>query len=93
MTAPPGTPHTFANPGDQPGVVFCTVTPDLYINYFRELANLLPGPSGLDPKEVRGDGPIGHGGRAPGVLAPTDRVERPRISDGRARRCYRRQHR
>ena len=51
VTAPVGTPHTFANPGDQPGVIFCTVTPDVYINYFRELANLRSGPSGLDPKE------------------------------------------
>jgi mannose-6-phosphate isomerase-like protein (cupin superfamily) len=52
VTAPPGTPHTFANPGDQPVVMLCTVTPDLYIDYFRELANLRPGPNGLDPSEV-----------------------------------------
>ena len=52
VTAPPGTPHTFANPGEQPVVMLCTVTPDLYINYFKELANLRPGPGGLDPKEV-----------------------------------------
>ena len=32
--------------------MLCTVTPDLYINYFKELANLRPGPGGLDPKEV-----------------------------------------
>ncbi|MDG6917292.1 MAG: hypothetical protein JRM85_06855 [Nitrososphaerota archaeon] len=30
--------------------MLCTVTPDLYIGYFRELAELPPGPS--DPKAV-----------------------------------------
>jgi hypothetical protein len=33
-------------------VMFCTVTPNLYIEYFRDLATLVPGPGGLDPKEV-----------------------------------------
>ncbi|MBV9577173.1 MAG: hypothetical protein JO057_01140 [Chloroflexi bacterium] len=32
--------------------MLCTVTPDLYINYFRDLAALTPGPTGLDPEEV-----------------------------------------
>ena len=40
ITAPPGTPHTFANHGDAEVVMLCTVTPDLYIGYFRELATL-----------------------------------------------------
>jgi quercetin dioxygenase-like cupin family protein len=52
VTVPPGTPHTFANPGAEPAAMVCTVTPDLYIDYFRELATLRPGPSGLDPKQV-----------------------------------------
>jgi mannose-6-phosphate isomerase-like protein (cupin superfamily) len=54
VTAPPGTPHTFANPGEQPAVLYCTITPDLYIDYFRELAALRPRPTGpgLDPKQV-----------------------------------------
>src|SRR5262249_39268627 len=52
VTAPPGTPHTFANPGDAPVVMLCTVTPDLYVQYFRDLAQLRPGPNGLDPGEV-----------------------------------------
>ena len=50
ITAPPGTPHTFANHGDAEVVMLCTVTPDLYIGYFRELATLPPGPP--DPKVV-----------------------------------------
>ena len=50
VTAPPGTPHTFANPGDETAVMLATITPDLYIGYFRELAAQPPGP--LDPKTV-----------------------------------------
>jgi mannose-6-phosphate isomerase-like protein (cupin superfamily) len=52
VTAPRGTPHTFANPGKQPVVMLCTVTPDLYVKYFRDLVALQPGPNGLDPTEV-----------------------------------------
>jgi mannose-6-phosphate isomerase-like protein (cupin superfamily) len=50
ITAPPGTSHTFANPGDVPVVMLCTITPDLYIEYFRELAALPRG--ALDPRAV-----------------------------------------
>jgi hypothetical protein len=35
-----------ANPGDQSVVMLCTVTPDLYIGYFRELAAQPSGPLG-----------------------------------------------
>jgi mannose-6-phosphate isomerase-like protein (cupin superfamily) len=37
VMVPPGAPHTFANPGDEPAIVLNTFTPDLYIGYFREL--------------------------------------------------------
>lgn len=47
-----GTPHTFANPGDQTAVIYCTVTPDRYIGYFHELDGLPKGPRGLDPDAV-----------------------------------------
>jgi mannose-6-phosphate isomerase-like protein (cupin superfamily) len=50
VTAPPGTPHTFANPGGQRAVMLLTVTPDLYIGYLRELSAQPPGP--LDPRAV-----------------------------------------
>jgi mannose-6-phosphate isomerase-like protein (cupin superfamily) len=41
VTAPIGTPHTFANPDpNQPATLLCTVTPDLFVNYFRELGAL-----------------------------------------------------
>jgi mannose-6-phosphate isomerase-like protein (cupin superfamily) len=41
VMVPPGVPHTFANPGDQPLVMVNTFTPDLYVQYFRDLRDLL----------------------------------------------------
>lgn len=38
---PPGAPHTFANPGDTPAVMLNTFTPDLYVQYFRDLRNMI----------------------------------------------------
>jgi len=37
VMVPPGAPHTFANPGDEPVVMINTFTPDLYVQYFRDL--------------------------------------------------------
>ncbi|WP_156994077.1 cupin domain-containing protein [Pseudonocardia acaciae] len=52
VTAPPGAPHTFANPGEEPARLLCTVTPDRYIDYFRELGRLPVGPTGPDPSAM-----------------------------------------
>ncbi|MEU8431630.1 cupin domain-containing protein [Streptomyces sp. NPDC029216] len=41
VVVPPGTPHTFANPTDQPAVLLSTFTPDLYVQYFRDLQEVL----------------------------------------------------
>ena len=38
---PPGAPHTFANPGEEPAVLLNTFTPDLYVEYFRDLRDLI----------------------------------------------------
>jgi mannose-6-phosphate isomerase-like protein (cupin superfamily) len=38
---PPGAPHTFANPGDEPLVLLNTFTPDLYVQYFRDLGEMI----------------------------------------------------
>lgn len=40
VTVPPGAPHTFANDGDEPLVMLNTVTPDLYVQYFRDLRDV-----------------------------------------------------
>jgi mannose-6-phosphate isomerase-like protein (cupin superfamily) len=37
VMVPPGAPHTFANPGDEPAVMLNTFTPDLFVQYFRDL--------------------------------------------------------
>ena len=37
---PPGAPHTFANVTDEPAVMLSTFTPDLYVQYFRDLRDL-----------------------------------------------------
>lgn len=45
---PPGAPHTFANPSDEPLVLLNTFTPDLYVQYFRDLKEITP-PGGAPP--------------------------------------------
>jgi mannose-6-phosphate isomerase-like protein (cupin superfamily) len=47
---PPGAPHTFANPGDQPTVLLNTFTPDLYVKYFRDLRDMIAGGRELTPE-------------------------------------------
>ncbi|OKJ05693.1 cupin [Kitasatospora sp. CB01950] len=41
VIVPPGAPHTFANPTDRPAVLLSTFTPDLYVQYFRDLRDAL----------------------------------------------------
>ncbi|WP_314250009.1 cupin domain-containing protein [Streptomyces kutzneri] len=50
VMVPPGTPHTFANLSDQPAVLLSTFTPDLYVQYFRDLQEVLAGGRGLTPQ-------------------------------------------
>ncbi|MDD1058541.1 cupin domain-containing protein [Streptomyces cocklensis] len=50
VMVPPGTPHTFANPTDQPAVMLSTFTPDLYVQYFRDLQEVLAGGRPLTPQ-------------------------------------------
>src|SRR5438132_9006805 len=40
VTVPVGTPHTFSNPFGAPATFIGTMTPDLYIEYFRDLGRL-----------------------------------------------------
>ena len=40
---PPGAPHTFANPTDAITVILITFTPDLYVQYFRDLRDMITG--------------------------------------------------
>ena len=43
VMVPPGAPHTFANPGDEPVIILNTFTPDLYVQYFRDLGDMIAG--------------------------------------------------
>lgn len=54
VTAPIGAPHTFGNPDPEaPANLLCTVVPERYLGYFRDLQSLRPGPDGmLVPAEV-----------------------------------------
>lgn len=45
---PPGAPHTFANPTDGTTVLLNTFTPDLYVQYFRDLRQMIAGGHDLD---------------------------------------------
>ncbi len=40
ISVPIGAEHTFANPGDEPLIMLNTFTPDLYVDYFRDLRTL-----------------------------------------------------
>ncbi|MER8186851.1 cupin domain-containing protein [Kitasatospora sp. NPDC094015] len=46
----PGVPHTFANLTDRPAVMLSTFTPDLYVQYFRDLQEVLAGGRPLTPE-------------------------------------------
>ncbi|MBR7678159.1 cupin domain-containing protein [Streptomyces daliensis] len=50
VMVPPGTPHTFANLTDQPAVMLSTFTPDLYLQYFRDLQEVLAGGRPMTPQ-------------------------------------------
>ena len=53
VTAPIGVPHTFENPGDVPAVFVGTLTPDLYVEYFRDLSKLPVDDKGLlNPADI-----------------------------------------
>ena len=45
---PPGAPHTFANPTDGTTILLNTFTPDLYVQYFRDLRQMIADGHDLD---------------------------------------------
>jgi quercetin dioxygenase-like cupin family protein len=52
VTVPPGAPHTFANDGDEPLVMINTFTPDLYVQYFRDMRDAAAGGRALTAAEI-----------------------------------------
>ena len=51
---PPGVPHTFANAGDEAVVLLNTFTPDLYVQYFRDLRDMIEAGQPLSADTVIG---------------------------------------
>src|ERR1700733_3696419 len=43
VMTPPGPPHPSPNRGDQPAVLLNSFTPDLYVQYFRDLRDMIAG--------------------------------------------------
>lgn len=54
FSAPMGTPHGFDNAADEPALMLCTVSPQRYLDYFRELQTLTGGSARPD-REVLGE--------------------------------------
>ncbi|MFI0903527.1 cupin domain-containing protein [Streptomyces sioyaensis] len=50
VMVPPGAPHTFANITDQPAFMLSTFTPDLYVQYFRDLRDMIAGGQAMTPR-------------------------------------------
>lgn len=54
VMVPPGAPHTFANPGEEPAVILNTFTPDLYVQYFRDLRDMIAAGQPMSSEAVTG---------------------------------------
>jgi quercetin dioxygenase-like cupin family protein len=52
VMVPPGAPHTFANHGEGPVVLLNTFTPDLYVQYFRDLGDMIAAGQPLTPEST-----------------------------------------
>jgi pimeloyl-ACP methyl ester carboxylesterase/mannose-6-phosphate isomerase-like protein (cupin superfamily) len=54
VMVPPGAPHTFANVSDEPAVLLNTFTPDLYVQYFRDLHDMIASGQPMTDEAVAG---------------------------------------
>ncbi|MFD8722755.1 dimethylsulfonioproprionate lyase family protein [Streptomyces sp. NPDC059629] len=50
VMVPPGAPHAFANVTDEPAVMLSTFTPDLYVQYFRDLRDMFAAGTAPTPR-------------------------------------------
>jgi oxalate decarboxylase/phosphoglucose isomerase-like protein (cupin superfamily) len=69
---PPGAPHTFANATDEPVILLNTFTPDLYVQYFRDLRDMVA--SGQPPDEAAVLGVMARYATTPGWRASMRRA-------------------
>jgi quercetin dioxygenase-like cupin family protein len=70
---PPGAPHTFANGSDEPAVLLNTFTPDLYVQYFRDLHDMIAAGGSLSAQAV-GEVMARYATEPATTFAPADRV-------------------
>ena len=54
VMVPPGAPHPFANVSDEPVVLLNTFTPDLYVQYFRDLHDMIASGQAVTGEAVAG---------------------------------------
>jgi pimeloyl-ACP methyl ester carboxylesterase/mannose-6-phosphate isomerase-like protein (cupin superfamily) len=54
VMVPPGAPHTFGNATGEPAVLLNTFTPDLYVQYFRDLRDMIAAGQPMTPADVVG---------------------------------------
>jgi mannose-6-phosphate isomerase-like protein (cupin superfamily) len=54
VMVPPGAPHTFANVSDEQVVLLNTFTPDLYVQYFRDLHDMIASGQAVTGEAVAG---------------------------------------
>jgi quercetin dioxygenase-like cupin family protein len=54
VVVPPGAPHTFANQAAQPAVMLNTFTPDIYVQYFRDVRDYFASGEEFDPAKLAG---------------------------------------
>jgi quercetin dioxygenase-like cupin family protein len=52
VMVPPGAPHTFANVSDEPAVLLNTFTPDLYVQYFRDMHDMIASGQSMTPDNM-----------------------------------------
>ena len=52
VIVPPGAPHTFANVGEDNAVILSTFTPDLYVEYFRDLKKMVDSGQSMTPETM-----------------------------------------
>jgi mannose-6-phosphate isomerase-like protein (cupin superfamily) len=51
---PPGAPHTFANTSDELVILLNTFTPDLYVQYFRDMRDMIGSGAPVTPDRIAG---------------------------------------
>ncbi len=52
VVVPPGVPHTFENPGDEPMMMLSTFSPSFHIQYFRDMAEMIASGRPVTPEST-----------------------------------------